>query len=78
MAVNALGGGYSLDDLKKAAGDNENQPPIVGDRTVSGLGNLPGFDLMADGELALDLLVLLGSFPAPGFWSISPSTTRTA
>jgi len=59
VAVNALGGGYSLDDLKKAAGDNENQPPIVGDRTVSGLGNLPGFDLMADGELAIGVVFSL-------------------
>jgi kumamolisin len=62
VAVIALGGGYSLDDLKKAAGDNGNQL-IVDDRTVSGFGNLPGFDLTADVELALDLQVLLGLLP---------------
>jgi kumamolisin len=64
VAVIALGGGYSTDDLEQAARANGNQTPAVDARTVSGLGNLPGFDPTGDGELALDLQVLLGLLPS--------------
>ena len=65
IAVIALGGGYSPNDLQKAAIDSGNQkPPQVEPRKVSGLGNFPGFDPTADGELALDLQVLLGLLPS--------------
>lgn len=64
VAVIALGGGYSLNDLERAARANGNQTPNVEARRVSGIGNIIGFDPRGDGELALDLQVLLGLLPS--------------
>lgn len=64
VAVIALSGGYSTDDLEQAARANGNQKPNVETRRVSGLGNITGSDPIGDGELALDLQVLLGLLPS--------------
>jgi kumamolisin len=64
VAIIALGGGYSPDDLQQAAEANGHQPPDVQDHKVSGIGNILGYDPAADQELALDIQVLAGLLPS--------------